>query len=78
MRYEIQWLDGSTDEYDTYDQATAAVAARFPDAEIGHDGDLSDGGDRTLCWADEEASIDDDGQTAIAVIRRVESGRSYE
>lgn len=67
-RYAIEWSDGSRDEYDTYDQATTAVTARYPDAEIGHDGDLSEGGDRTLCWASEAESMNDDGQNAVAEI----------
>ena len=39
------------------------------DAEIGHDGDLTDGGDRTLFWACEEDSVDDDGKRAAGSIR---------
>jgi hypothetical protein len=37
---------------------------------IGHDGDLSDGGDRTFCWPNDAAAVNDDGAKAIATIRR--------
>jgi hypothetical protein len=61
---------GSTDTADTYETAQDAVRAQYPGAEIGHDGDLDDFGDRTLCWASEADSIDDDGANAIASIYR--------
>lgn len=70
MSYTISYSDGRTDTAETYDAACEAVRAVYPGAEIGHDGDLSEHGDRTLCWADEDSSIDDDGQRAIATIRR--------
>lgn len=41
-----------------------------PDYWAGHDGDLEEGGDRTLVWACEADSIDDDGARAVASIRR--------
>jgi hypothetical protein len=67
--YIVKYTDGSPHtEHDTYEEAVLAVEAEYPDAEIGHDGDLSEGGDRTLCWPDEESSIDDDGARACAVI----------
>lgn len=44
------------------------VTESYPDAEIGHDGDIADGGDRTLCWASEDDSVDDDGAKAVASI----------
>ena len=66
----VDYADGSSDDhYDSYDAAIAAIEARYPDAVTSHDGDLSEGGDRTLVWSDEESSIDDDGQCAIASIR---------
>lgn len=42
----------------------------YPNYWAGHDGDLSEGGDRTLVWANEDASLNDDGKHAIASIRR--------
>lgn len=69
MRYEIVWRDGSAPTYhDTYGAACDAVLARFPDAVVGHDGDLSEGGDRTLCWSDEADAQNDDGQRTCAAI----------
>lgn len=35
---------------------------------IGHAGDLTDGGTRTLAWADQADAQDDDGRKAIASI----------
>ena len=49
--------------------AQTYLLADWPEAEIGHDGDLTDSGDRTLCWADEPSSINDDGARAVASIR---------
>jgi hypothetical protein len=39
------------------------------EAAIGHYGDLEDGGDRTLCWADEADAQDDPGVRAVATIK---------
>ncbi|GEM_PF-3557585 len=55
--------------FGSYDAAVAACQARWPAAVIGHDGDLTDNGDRTLVWACEADSIDDAGARAVAVIR---------
>ena len=54
--------------YETYEAAVEACESEWPDCEIGHDGDLSSGGDRTCVWASEEDSIDDDGARAVASI----------
>ena len=71
MVYRITYATGqAADEYATYAEACEAVRAEWPDAEIGHDGDLSEGGDGTLCWADEGSSIGDAGQRAVAQITR--------
>jgi len=68
--YTISYSDGRTDHgYESEEVAREAVRTRYPEAEIGHDGDLADGGDRTLCWATEEDSVDDDGARAVASIR---------
>jgi hypothetical protein len=67
--YEITYTDGRTDTAETYEAAVAIIEAEYEEAEIGHDGDLSDGGDRTLCWADEASSVNDDGANAVASIR---------
>jgi len=72
--YTIKFSNGQHDEStDTYDEAVAAIREIYgEDAVIGHDGDLSDSGDRTLCWADEASSIGDDGKNAVASIYREE------
>lgn len=68
--YKISYTDGREDSAETYDAAKAIIVGEYPDAEIGHDGDLEGFGDRTLCWASEEDSVDDDGANAVASIRR--------
>jgi len=58
--------------HDTYEDAIVAAEAYVgPDGVVGHDGDLSEHGDRTLVWGSEESADNDDGENAIAVIRRV-------
>lgn len=71
--YEIIYTDGSpSTEHAAYEDACAAILAECPDAEIGHDGDLTERGPRTLCWACEEDSVNDDGAHAVASIYRGE------
>lgn len=70
MTYEVTFTNGEEAErYDTYEQAKESVLARWPDAEIGHDGDLDGFGDRTLFWLSEEDSENDDGARALGSIR---------
>jgi hypothetical protein len=66
--YTINYTDGRKSECEDYDAALSAIASEYPDAEIGHDGDLTDGGDRTLCWANESGSINDARANAVASI----------
>ena len=69
MTYAINYSNGRVDGgYETYEAAVAAFAIEHEECEIGHDGDLSDGGDRTLCWASAEDAADDDGARAVASI----------
>ncbi len=68
--YQIELVGGTTSTRDTYTAAIAVVLSEYPDAVTSHDGDLSDGGDRTLCWADDAAAVNDDGANAIATITR--------
>lgn len=68
--YTINYSNGSKSTgLESYEAAKAEVLAEYPEAEIGHDGDLDGFGSRTLCWASEEDSIDDDGARAVATIR---------
>lgn len=69
--YEVSFTNGSRPEhFDTYQDALDWVSSRYE--EVGHDGDLSGGGDRTLFWDTEEDSIDDDGARAAGSIYRLE------
>ena len=68
--YEISYANGNSTLASTYKVAIAAIKADYPLAVIGHDGDLSDGGDRTFCWLDDADAVNDDGAKAIATIRR--------
>ena len=72
MYYEISYANGTSTLANTYKTAIAAIRADFPSAVIGHDGDLSDGGDRTFCWANADDAANDDGANAIASIIRSE------
>jgi len=71
--YEIRYPNGRIDAgYDTIADAAAALRSEYPELEYGHDGDLDDHGERTLCWASLDESEDDDGSSAIASIYRSE------
>ena len=71
MTYRIEYASGDAPStVATYDDAIILCADRWPDLECGHDGDIASGGDRTLVWACEQDSIDDDGAHAVATIRR--------
>lgn len=68
--YAIQWSHGQTQTgFATLDEAEAAVREVLSHAEIGHSGDLRDGGERTLFWASDEAARDDDGSRAAGSIQ---------
>lgn len=67
--FKIRYTDGRTLEARTYEEALGRLEADC--AEIGHDGDLSEGGDRTLAWLTAEDAQDDAGARAYAVIERV-------
>ena len=47
----IDWSNSQTETHESYEAAVEAIEAEHPNAEIGHDGDLLGGGDRTLVWA---------------------------
>lgn len=67
--YQVTWTNGSqVDRYDTYEEAVAAVRSVLSDPEIGHDGDIASGGERTLFWVDAEHQEDDDGARAAGSI----------
>jgi len=72
ITYKIAHSHGQTETgIDTYEEALERVRAVYgADCEIGHDGDLTDGGDRTLVWSDEDTARNDDGSRAVAKITR--------
>lgn len=69
--YQICWATGQKYTVDTYEEACEAVRSGYEDPVIGHDGDLTEGGDRTLCWASWEDAEDDDGARAVCSIYRI-------
>lgn len=69
--FQIHYTDGSVSKiYNTTAECVHEVQSIWPDAWCGHDGDLEEGGDRTLVWRNEADSEDDDGAHAVASIRR--------
>ena len=68
--YTVYVGGGNTIDFPSIKAAKAWVRKTWPEAVIGHDGDLDDGGDRTLCWPDDEAAVNDDGANAISTITR--------
>jgi len=68
--FRIEFSDGTAETFDTTQECLDRAEVRYPDYYAGHDGDLSEGGDRTLVWATEAESVNDDGAMAVAVIRR--------
>ena len=62
----------------TYDEAVERVRQAWPEAVIGHDADLTDGGDLTMCWSceEEQSKDDDDGVRACATITAVSGARA--
>ena len=65
----VTYTYGSYAVYSGYAEALGAILTEHPGAAVGHDGDLLNGGDRTLVWADETAAAGDDGAHAIAAIQ---------
>lgn len=68
--YKIIWSHGQTDRgFETLDDAEEAVRSVLSEAEIGHSGDLRDGGERTLFWSSADLADNDDGARAAGEIR---------
>lgn len=66
--YSIKHAHGLTERgFATLDAAYAAVRSVYRNAEIGHSGDIADGGESTFCWADAEDA--DAGRSAVCTIR---------
>jgi hypothetical protein len=75
MSFSIKHSHGQTDSgFETYESALDAVRSVYgQDCEIGHDGDISEGGERTLVWSDAESAANDDGARAVCSIVREHS-----
>lgn len=67
--YIIIYTDGRCLEYSDYDSAIQAIELEYPGCEVGHDGALTEGGDRTLAWSCADDADNDDGSRAVASIR---------
>ena len=70
MEYKINWSNGNTTTCETLDKAYEMIYRCYPEAIIGHENDLMDGGNQTYAWeyGDE---VNNDGARAIAVIKEV-------
>ena len=68
MGFTVKFTSGMVETFETSDAAKASVRRLYPEAKIGHDGDLTEWGDRTLCWKTETDSVNDDGRKSVAVI----------
>jgi hypothetical protein len=71
--YEISFAHGDKPAlYTTYEDACEILKEIYgEDIVIGHDGDLENGGDRTLVWENEKDAYNDDGKNSIASISKV-------
>lgn len=73
--FKVHFADGSVSKaYETTQECLdLEIEERWPNYFSGHDGDIEDGGDRTLVWRNEADSEGDDGTNAVASIRRAAS-----
>ena len=69
--YIIEFANGDAPiEVDGYLDVEPTLRAKYGHrVEIGHNGDLSDGGERTLFWADKKDAENDDGANALGEVR---------
>src|ERR1044071_3502385 len=72
--YAIKHSHGTTETgFETYEDAVAAVRSVYRSAEIGHSGDIEDGGESTLVWADAETAKDaDESRACASIVKRHE------
>ena len=69
MSFSVKHSNGINEAYDTYEEAVAALVSVYGTPEIGHPGDISEGGETTLVWGSAELALDDDGARACAKIQ---------
>lgn len=67
MSFTIKFHSGETVNTSTYAEAIFAVAMRHDNVSIGHDADISQGGDRTICWPSDAPGTEDE-LAALATI----------
>jgi hypothetical protein len=67
-------INGKVVTASTWDGVVRWIRDRHPNAEIGHDGDMEDGGDCTIAWVqtDEQAAAGEGQGTPIATITHVD------
>lgn len=71
--FRVEHASGGEETGLTYADAVWHVTLHYPGCYMEHDGDISEGGDRTLVWRTEGDSTNDDGRRAVASIHREES-----
>jgi hypothetical protein len=57
----------------TWEGVVRWIRERHPNAEIGHDGDMEDGGDCTMAWVqtDEQAAAGEGEGTPVATVTQI-------
>ena len=69
MSYLAELIGQQTTCWETYTEALVWIMDIHPGCTLGHPGDITDGGDRTLVWTSADDAEGDDGSQAIAQIR---------
>ena len=64
-------INGDVVTASTWESVVRWIRDRYPDAVIGHTGDMEDGGDRTHCWESEVDPGSGDMPLIIATITHV-------
>ena len=66
-------INGDVVTASTWESVVRYIRERYPNAEIGHDGDMEDGGDWTMAWVqtEEQAAAGEVEGTPIATITHV-------
>lgn len=67
VEFVIRFAAGGEARVETYSEAIELLRARGCQ-EIGHTGDLEDGGDRTLAWLTAADAQNDDGARSFAAV----------
>ena len=65
-------IGGKVATASTWESVVRYIRDRYPDAVIGHPGDMEDGGDRTHCWESEVDPESGDMPLIIASITHVD------